>query len=55
MMSCQLIYNIIVFTWFVNLVSTFGAITWMCIVWSHLYVPAPMHATSDAYTHLVNS
>ncbi|KAI0797635.1 dicarbixylic amino acid permease [Abortiporus biennis] len=25
-----------VFTWFVNLVSTFGAITWMCISWTHL-------------------
>jgi len=25
-----------VFGWFVNLVSTFGAITWMCIVWTHI-------------------
>jgi len=25
-----------VFTWFVNLVSTFGAITWMCIAYSHI-------------------
>ncbi|THH32123.1 hypothetical protein EUX98_g2078 [Antrodiella citrinella] len=25
-----------VFTWFVNLVSTFGAITWMCIVYTHI-------------------
>ncbi|EIM89892.1 dicarbixylic amino acid permease [Stereum hirsutum FP-91666 SS1] len=25
-----------VFTWFVNLVSTFGAITWMCICYSHI-------------------
>ncbi|KAJ7046731.1 dicarbixylic amino acid permease [Mycena alexandri] len=25
-----------VFTWFVNLVSTFGAITWMCISYSHI-------------------
>ncbi|THU78638.1 dicarboxylic amino acid permease [Dendrothele bispora CBS 962.96] len=25
-----------VFTWFVNLVSTFGAITWMCITYSHI-------------------
>ncbi|ESK96929.1 dicarboxylic amino acid permease [Moniliophthora roreri MCA 2997] len=25
-----------VFTWFVNLVSTFGAITWICICYSHL-------------------
>ncbi|KAJ7286269.1 dicarbixylic amino acid permease [Mycena rebaudengoi] len=25
-----------VFTWFVNLVSTFGAITWMCICISHI-------------------
>ncbi|KAF8654054.1 hypothetical protein AX16_003589 [Volvariella volvacea WC 439] len=25
-----------VFGWFVNLVSTFGALTWMCILWSHL-------------------
>ncbi|KAK7467124.1 amino acid transporter [Stygiomarasmius scandens] len=25
-----------VFTWFVNLVSTFGALTWMCIAYSHL-------------------
>jgi amino acid transporter len=26
----------LVFGWFVNLVSTFGAITWMCIVWTHM-------------------
>ncbi|KAF9264725.1 dicarbixylic amino acid permease [Marasmius fiardii PR-910] len=25
-----------VFTWFVNLVTTFGAITWMCICYSHI-------------------
>ncbi|KAJ3554884.1 hypothetical protein NM688_g2879 [Phlebia brevispora] len=25
-----------VFTWFVNLVSTFGAITWMCICYTHI-------------------
>lgn len=25
-----------VFTWFVNLVSTFGAITWMCICFTHI-------------------
>jgi len=25
-----------VFGWFVNLVSTFGAITWMCICYSHM-------------------
>ncbi|TFK76493.1 dicarbixylic amino acid permease [Pluteus cervinus] len=25
-----------VFTWFVNLVSTFGALTWLAILWSHL-------------------
>lgn len=25
-----------VFTWFVNLVSTFGAITWMCIAFCHI-------------------
>ncbi|KAL0946953.1 hypothetical protein HGRIS_013110 [Hohenbuehelia grisea] len=25
-----------VFTWFVNLVSAFGAITWMCIAYSHI-------------------
>ncbi|KAJ8700204.1 amino acid transporter [Pleurotus ostreatus] len=25
-----------VFTWFVNLVSTFGAITWMCVSYSHI-------------------
>lgn len=25
-----------VFGWFVNLVSAFGAITWMCIVWTHI-------------------
>ncbi|KII88578.1 hypothetical protein PLICRDRAFT_41765 [Plicaturopsis crispa FD-325 SS-3] len=25
-----------VFTWFVNLVSTFGAITWMCISYTHI-------------------
>lgn len=25
-----------VFTWFVNLVSTFGAITWICICYSHI-------------------
>lgn len=25
-----------VFTWFVNLVSAFGAITWMCIAYSHM-------------------
>lgn len=24
------------FTWFVNLVSTFGAITWMCICYTHV-------------------
>lgn len=28
----------LVFTWFVNLVSTFGAITWMCVSYSHMYV-----------------
>lgn len=27
-----------VFTWFVNLVSTFGAITWMCICYTHMCV-----------------
>jgi len=27
---------ITVFGWFVNLVSTFGAITWMCIAYSHI-------------------
>jgi amino acid transporter len=25
-----------VFTWFVNLVSTFGALTWMCIAFAHI-------------------
>ena len=28
----------LVFGWFANLVSTFGAITWMCIVWTHMLV-----------------
>ena len=28
----------IVFGWFVNLATTFGAITWMCIVWTHMLV-----------------
>ncbi|KAJ3485696.1 hypothetical protein NLI96_g4786 [Meripilus lineatus] len=33
-----------VFTWFVNLVSTFGAITWMCICYTHIRFMKAMEA-----------
>ncbi|KAF8894571.1 dicarbixylic amino acid permease [Infundibulicybe gibba] len=33
-----------VFGWFVNLVSTFGAITWMCIAYSHIAFMKAMKA-----------
>lgn len=32
-----------VFGWFVNLVSTFGAITWICILWTHMLVFLDSH------------
>lgn len=32
---------ILVFTYFVNLVSTFGAIAWMCIAYTHMWVDRP--------------
>lgn len=32
----KLIFFYTVFGWFVNLVSTFGAITWMCIAYTHM-------------------
>ena len=45
----RLLMVIAVFTWFVNLVSTFGAITWMCICYTHLYVACPprLHSVAD--------
>ena len=32
----SLTFGLLVFGWFVNLVSAFGALTWMCIVFSHM-------------------
>lgn len=39
---------LLVFGWFVNLVSTFGAITWICILWTHMLVSSSMDSQEES-------